>query len=407
MKSTLVALIVVIAAVSILPGCPKKPEPQVEVSKNYDRELPPGALALRKITDPAEIPDFTAAFGNQRDIYQAIDMSLDYLSKPSSKKFFPYGDVTHDQAVASLKAFREMIATVHSPAKLNQLVRERFDVYISVGCDDHGTVRFTGYYTPILAASRTPTAQFKYPLYKLPAGSKLTPDGTVAMQGKDRRALEQGNLLAGNELAYLSDAFEVYIAQVQGSAILRFPDNTKSTVGFAGFNGMEYHSIRDELLKDGKISKETISLRAMIEYFKANPGEVQTYTWRNPRYVFFQEIQGNPRGCLNEPVTTMRSIATDKGVFPRACLAFFNTTTPSNQATAKPWSGFVLDQDRGGAIRAAGRCDIYMGVGDQAGELAGRVVQDGQLYYLFLKPTLVTPPALAPAAGTPTAAMQQ
>ena len=48
--------------------------------------------------------------------------------------------------------------------------------------------------------------------------------------------------------------------------------------------------------------------------------------------------------------------------------------------------GFALDQDTGGAIRAAGRCDVYMGVGDYAGELAGKTYREGQLYYLFIKP---------------------
>jgi membrane-bound lytic murein transglycosylase A len=48
--------------------------------------------------------------------------------------------------------------------------------------------------------------------------------------------------------------------------------------------------------------------------------------------------------------------------------------------------GFALDQDTGGAIRAAGRCDVYMGVGDNASELAGGTYREGRLYYLFIKP---------------------
>jgi membrane-bound lytic murein transglycosylase A len=48
--------------------------------------------------------------------------------------------------------------------------------------------------------------------------------------------------------------------------------------------------------------------------------------------------------------------------------------------------GFALDQDTGGAIRAAGRCDVYMGIGDRAGELAGGTYREGRLYYLFIKP---------------------
>jgi membrane-bound lytic murein transglycosylase A len=127
----------------------------------------------------------------------------------------------------------------------------------------------------------------------------------------------------------------------------------------------------------------------MIEYFKRNPGEVDQYVRRNPRYVFFQIGEGPPRGCLNEPVTAWRTIATDKSIFPRACLAFLSAPLPQMEGAAtvlRPHDGFVLDQDAGGAIRAAGRCDVYMGIGDEAGHLAGQTGQEGRLYYLFLKP---------------------
>jgi hypothetical protein len=69
-----------------------------------------------------------------------------------------------------------------------------------------------------------------------------------------------------------------------------------------------------------------------------------------------------------------------------------------------------LDQDTGGGIRAAGHCDIYMGIdkNGKAADLAGRTVQDGKLYYLFLKSgsEAPTPPAAPapPVAGTPPAA---
>jgi len=49
----------------------------------------------------------------------------------------------------------------------------------------------------------------------------------------------------------------------------------------------------------------------------------------------------------------------------------------------------MLDQATGGAIRASGRCDIYMGVGQSAEELAGREFTEGQLYYIALKPELM------------------
>ena len=46
----------------------------------------------------------------------------------------------------------------------------------------------------------------------------------------------------------------------------------------------------------------------------------------------------------------------------------------------------MLDQDTGGAIRAPGRADLYLGAGPMSELLAGRQKNEGQLYYFFLKP---------------------
>ena len=48
----------------------------------------------------------------------------------------------------------------------------------------------------------------------------------------------------------------------------------------------------------------------------------------------------------------------------------------------------LLDQDTGGAIRASGRCDIYMGIGPEAQAMAGQELQQGDLYYLALSRNL-------------------
>jgi len=106
----------------------------------------------------------------------------------------------------------------------------------------------------------------------------------------------------------------------------------------------------------------------------------------NPRYVFFRFQEGPPRGCLNEPVTARRTIATDKSIFPPASLTLVSTSLPARRGervTFAATTRFTFDQDRGGAIKAPGRCDIYMGMGREAGILAGRTMQEGHLYYLF------------------------
>jgi membrane-bound lytic murein transglycosylase A len=195
-------------------------------------------------------------------------------------------------------------------------------------------------------------------------------------------------MLKGNEIAWLGDPFEAYIAQVQGSAKLRLPDGKLTTMGYAANNGHEYESVAQALVRDGRIDGDKISLSAMIDYFKRYRDQVDMYVRQNPRFVFFREEGGPPLGCLNEPVTTLRTIATDKSIFPRASLTFITTTLPQAAGASvvnRLYSGFALDQDAGGAIRAPGRCDVYMGIGDMAGKLAGQTYQEGKLYYLFLK----------------------
>lgn len=380
-------------------GCqkPKKKVEKLVEKPRYDRPLPPGQLALRKITNPEDIPDFTFACHDLLNLKKSAARSLNYLSKPSSKQFYPYGEITHDKAVESLKAFIELLDGGLRGSQLNGAIREKFDVYISVGCDDRGTVLFTGYYTPIFDGSLKRTEKFQYPLYKQPPDLVKGPKGEViGRKGADgqiepypsRKILEISDSLRGLELVWLSDPFEVYIVHVQGSAKIKLPNGKLFGVGYTASNGHEYRSLARAMVEQGKISGEEMSLAAMIDYFRRHPDEVESSIQLNPRFVFFKEEKGDPRGSLNEEVTPLRSIATDKSIFPPACLTFISTRLPYEKdgvILERPYTGFALDQDTGGAIRAAGRCDVYMGIGDKAGKLAGRTYQEGKLYYLFVK----------------------
>ena len=119
----------------------------------YDKPLPPGAHALRKITDPSMIPNMTFACYELKDLRDGIQNSLSYMSKPSSKQYFPMADITHERTVASLKAMDQLLEQGLFGKELEAAIRGRFEVYQSVGCDDKGTVLFTGYYTPIFDGS--------------------------------------------------------------------------------------------------------------------------------------------------------------------------------------------------------------------------------------------------------------
>ncbi len=393
MRARILLLPALAVTITILTGCQR---PQAKLQ--YDKPLPPGELALRKITNPEEIPDFTDACHNVTGLARAVDNSLNYLSKPSSKRYFPYADITHARAVDSLKAFKKLIASGLRGRELNSAIAQQFDVYISVGCDYAGTVLFTGYYTPIFDGSPSRSARFTYPLYRKPEDLVKNSEGDILGRRSGdgqitpypaRADIETSNMLAGKEVVYLAEAFEVYVAHVQGSAKIKMPDGRLVTYGYAANNGHEYKSVGRELVSRGKIPADRLSLSSMFDYFNANPMLVRMYTRLNPRFVFFQRQQGPPRGSLNEPVIPYRTIATDKSIYPRASLTFFTTNLPrkiAGRIYIDPYRGFALDQDTGGAIRAPGRCDVYIGQGDTAGNLAGHTYQEGRLYYLFLKP---------------------
>ncbi len=377
-------------------GCAKqKVTPPPPVAKNFYRELPAGAAALRKITDPARVPDFRPAWADRAGLQEALDESIRYMAAPSSNKYYPVqGEITHARVSAGLGLFAELLRASATPDELQQRLLESFDVYESVGCDDQGSVLFTGYYTPIFNASLTPTAEYKYPLYKRP--TDLVSDGEGNTQGRREadgkvvpyytRAEIDAGALKGSELVYLKDRFEAYVCTIQGSARLRLPGGEWFKVGYAGNNGKEHTAIGKLMIQDGLIQPAQLSLSGLMSYFASHPEQLDVYLPRNERYVFFQKSDTDPLGSLGRPVTAYRSLATDKSLFPRGALVFVNTRIPTaDGATQRPFQQFMFDQDAGGAIRAAGRADIYLGIGDEAGRLAGWTLNEGKLYYLIAK----------------------
>lgn len=397
-------LLLALAAMFVASGCQKPEIIPGEPFKDYARPLPPGQLALRKLTDPADYPDFSRDIYNRGDLFTSVSNSIEYLNKPSSKKYFPYGEITHSRAVASLERFRELLTTVSSGEELNEIIRRDFDVYQSIGYDGSGTVYFTGYYCPIFEGRRQREGRFVYPIYSLPDDLAKDTEGRTLGRSTGggqyvpyptRRGIEESNLLAGKEIAWLRDPFEAYVVTVQGSAKLRLADGSLFELGYAGNNGHTYSSVGQKMVEDGLIDRNELSLQRMIEYFAAHPAEVRKYCWANDRYVFFKEVPGGPFGSLGTPVTPYRTVATDKEVYPRACVAFLQADLPRatrGSIRVVPYSAFTLDQDTGGAIRAAGRCDIFMGTGPSAEALAGRTGAEGKLYYIFLKQELTPPP---------------
>lgn len=389
-----------LSACSLLDVDPTESAPY---AKDYGRPLAPGEVALEKVTDPSLYPDFGAGLRDRESLLEAIDGTLEYFAKPSSRQWFPYLDVTHERSIDSLEAFRQLVTEVSTPAELNHRIAAEYDVYRSKGWDGSGTVLFTGYCQPIYPASTVETAEFRYPVYALPPELVKADDGTPlgwddgsGVQPSPTRAEFDAGLLAGRglELYWLRHAIEPYIIHVQGSAKLVLEDGQERSIGYAGKTEHPYVGLGQSMVADGRIPRGSLSLFAIRRYFDEHPDELQASMHRNPSYVFFTEITGGPYGSLNIAVTPERTLATDKKVFPRGGIAFAETAVPGTDGAPRPFHQFMIDQDTGGAIRSAGRADIFLGTGPEAEHVAGGTHAEGLLWYIYRKQE--------PAAAEPT-----
>ena len=378
-----------------------------ESAPDYNRSLPEGWPALLPVA-PEDTPSFTADWPAVREeMLPALDRSIEWTRMEYAQQFFPMEGVSHGRALASLERFREILTAAESAAEVEFAIAAEFDVLVSAGWNgEGGGVLFTAYCTPILEGRLEPDARFTYPLYGLPDDLVKGPDGVIlgrrTAEGvapyPTRRAIESSEMLDGRglELVWLNDPLDAFIAHVNGSAFIELGAGEQVAFGYAGKNGREYTSLGRELVRDGRLSAEELSLPSIRAWGREHSDEIHEYILRNDSFVFFTPITGNPRGSLNVEVTGGRSLASDKTLFPRGALVFVDAELPDVYGARQPFRRFLLDQDTGGAIRTAGRADVYLGIGDEAEQRAGRTRSEGQLYYLFLKPERVALRQIAP-----------
>jgi len=346
--------------------------------------LPPGPV-LQRVGMPANLVPDDLFDRDRANLLRSLDYSLQFIELPSAQRRYPMAGIERERVARSLRRFRELVLTAPNARSLTTAVQQEFDFYRSVGRNGQGEVLFTGYYEAVYPASRVRTAEYRYPLYRLPADF-----AQWRRPHPPRRMLETGRPLAGEELVWLRDRFQAFLIHIQGSARLQLTDGTEMTVGYAGKTDRPYTSIGRELGCDGKIPQQGITLQTLIDYFRQNPPDLNEYLPRNESFVFFRETHGQPpTGSLGFPVVPERAIATDRSLMPAGGLTLFQTQlpfrTPQGTFVQRPVTRFALDLDTGGAIRSPGRVDIFMGTGEEAKARAGEIATVGNLYYLLLK----------------------
>lgn len=361
--------------------------------------------------------------GNADHLLLAIDRQLAWFGEKDRDWQLTVGtrSLTADDLVTTLLQFRAIWEEHHrDPKQLSAALQASFELYAWYW-NGSADILITGYHAPIYAGSREPDTRYRYPLYGPPKdrvhilprrfhermlqpGATLRGDhvvGRVNEAGEvvpyfTRQEIDQTGALAGRdlELVYLDDYFNQFLFHVQGGGFVQLPDGRYMKLNYAGKNGQPYTSIGRVLVDEGVIPEAEISIQAIEDYFAAHPEQILATCFRNASYVFYAtdgETHADlhpdlfPHGVLGFPVTSGRSIATDKKYLPGGTLFFVVGEQRRRGETGQTFSAFALDQDTGGAIRE-NHIDFFQGAGPAAEERAGLLKDhSGRIYLLVHK----------------------
>ena len=269
----------------------------------------------------------------------------------------------------------------------------------------NGEAFITGYFEPELRGSRIRLPGYDVPVYSMPddlvrawpdnmAESERTgrpPLGRYDESGAfvpywDREAIELGALAGrGLEIAWAADAIEFFFLQIQGSGLLRLPDNTLMRIGYAGQNGRGYTAIGRTLKDRGEIGEGTpyaTSMQGIVDWLRANPDEANAVMRENQSWIFFRELASDgPLGSLGVPVRARDSVAVDPRFVPYGAPVFLDMDEDEAD-------GLWVAQDTGGAIKGANRVDTFWGNGPDARRIAGELSTGGKALILLPKGTV-------------------
>ncbi len=405
MVTILFALIMGCAAISpsVPPKTPKEP-PAPQTS------APEKIFPLVRL-DRKDYPTFSDSL-NYDNLEYGIRNSLTYLKRKSPDELIYFGQdpykVSH--LIRSLTRFQEVARQKPSAEELNRFISTNFQVYRSSGKAGNGEVLFTGYFEPFLSGSLVKTKMYRYPVYSLPkdlisldlspfstslAGKRISGrfNGKTLVPYYSRREIETNPNFSEKAppIAWVDDRVELFFLHIQGSGQIHLTNGNTIHVHYHGVNGRAYRSIGKLLIDQGKISAEEMSMQKIKAYLKTHPQQMDKVLHHNSSFVFFKTETKGPLGYLGVPLTPGRSAAFDRKLFPPGALAFVSTLIPTvdgNMAIAN-WNdhrAFVLNQDTGGAIKGAGRTDLFWGSGPYAEVAAGHLKSPGELYFLILNP---------------------
>lgn len=327
--------------------------------------------------------------------WQEICVALRALERSLPRPPRPGTGRAHDRRVAAWLAAKNLA--------VREFIEARFEPFAA------GAGIMTGYYEPILRGAPAPSETFRTPLHARPPelveqpvnGNALRRRYGMMVEGRiepfhDRATIEGGALSGrGLELVWVDDAADAFFLHIQGSGRVVMPDGEVLRIGYAGQNGRPYVSIGRLLIDRGEIPRDQMSMQALRAWLATAGHDRATELLRgNPSYIFFRRVEGlapdqGPIGAMGVPLTPQRSVAVDRAFIPLGLPMFVTVRDPTARRDAPLAGRLVVAQDTGGAIRGPARTDYFWGWGPEAGDRAGRMRDEAEVFLLLPRPVEV------------------
>ena len=252
----------------------------------------------------------------------------------------------------------------------------------------------TAYYEAQIHASLQKSDRYRYPIYETPRDlvvvdlSAIYPElQHYRLRGKmqnDRivpyysRKESKFYDLNASVLCYCDSKIDRFFLEVQGSGKVILDDNSTMYIGYDNQNGHKYRSIGKYLVQKGEIPLADISLQSIRKWLKEHPARIDEVLNYNQSLIFFAKRDQSATGALGLQLRKKSSIAVDKKYIPLGNMLYL-----SSKLGNRKFNKVVFAQDTGGAIKGPLRVDLFLGSGDDALKIAGRVKSPLKLWFLM------------------------
>jgi membrane-bound lytic murein transglycosylase A len=274
------------------------------------------------------VPDTMPFIAFEAPMMQAMYEQVKYLYRSDVPRVGASG-ITKSEMLKTLELLQG-IQYAHP-----EVMQQKFDFYQLNTDLKEDRVRMTGYYTPLVKATRHRDASHTVPMLRRPDGPIPSPEEI------DNGALEG----QGVAVAWLSSRKELSNAQLQGNCLVEYSDGKRQYFGFGGS-------------------------------VKGAGGS----------YVFFTPVDEQVLGCGTFPLTAGYSVAVDPRYIPIGSTLLAELPDLDASGHLKGYKYRVIfAQDRGGAIQTTRRMDLYCGVGQKGLDEAHKINRFGRLWLLLPK----------------------